>query len=78
MAEVRLPKLGQAMTEGRILAFSVEPGATVARGDALYVVETDKVETEVPAPVSGRVQLLATVGEEYPVGALIAVIEELG
>jgi pyruvate/2-oxoglutarate dehydrogenase complex dihydrolipoamide acyltransferase (E2) component len=75
VTEVRLPKLGQAMTEGRVIGFGVEPGAVVAAGDTLYVVETDKVEADVPAPATGRVRFVATVGEEYPVGALIAVIE---
>ena len=75
MIEVRLPQLGQAMTEGRIVSFGVEPGASVTAGETLYAVETDKVEADVPAPASGVVRFVATVGDEYPVGALIAVIE---
>jgi 2-oxoglutarate dehydrogenase E2 component (dihydrolipoamide succinyltransferase) len=75
VTEVRLPKLGQAMTEGRVVSFAVETGATIVAGEPLYAVETDKVETDVPAPASGVVRLVAEPGEEYPVGALIAVIE---
>jgi 2-oxoglutarate dehydrogenase E2 component (dihydrolipoamide succinyltransferase) len=75
VVEVRLPKLGQAMTEGRVLSFGVEPGAWVDAGATLYVVETDKVEAEVPAPASGTVRYVVAVGEEHPVGTLIAVIE---
>lgn len=68
---LRIPKLGLAMTEGTLVTWLVEEGALVDEGDPVYVVETDKVETEVTAPASGRVIRLGVEGTTYEVGAEI-------
>ena len=71
-----LPKLGMAMTEATLLQWLAEEDAAVAEGDPLYVIETDKVETEVAAPAAGRLRRAGTEGAVYqvgePVGWLVA------
>ena len=70
-----MPKPGEAITEAVLVEFYVADGATVVAGEPLYRLETDKVELDIPAPVSGRVTHVADVGLEYPVGSLVATIE---
>ena len=65
---LRVPKLGMAMTEGTLLHWLVAEDAEVAEGEPLYVIETDKVETEVTAPASGRLRRAGTEGTTYQVG----------
>ena len=65
---LRVPKLGMAMTEGTLLSWLVEEDALVGEGDPIYVIETDKVETEVMAPATGRIRRLGTEGATYEVG----------
>jgi pyruvate/2-oxoglutarate dehydrogenase complex dihydrolipoamide acyltransferase (E2) component len=72
---VRMPKLAVAMSEGTLVEWLVGEGDAVADGQALYVVETDKVEAEVPSSTSGVVHLTGTPGETYPVGAELGWIE---
>lgn len=72
---VSIPKLGISMTEGTLTNWAVTDGDTVAQGQVLYVLETDKVETEIEAPAAGVVRLIGEPGEVYPVGALVAQIE---
>jgi pyruvate/2-oxoglutarate dehydrogenase complex dihydrolipoamide acyltransferase (E2) component len=70
--EIRIPKLGMEMTEGTVARWLVEDGAEVDRDQPLYLLETDKVENEVLAPVSGVLRQVAQEGETYPVGEVIA------
>lgn len=73
---IAVPQLGWEMTEGTLLEWLVEPGAAVAAGDPLYVLETDKTENEIPAPVGGIVtKVIGVPGETYPCGTTIAEIE---
>ena len=75
MTEFRMPKPGDAITEAILVTVLVGDGETVEEGAPLYVLETDKVEMEVPAPCSGVVRWSAEEGETYDVGALLGVIE---
>jgi pyruvate/2-oxoglutarate dehydrogenase complex dihydrolipoamide acyltransferase (E2) component len=70
--EIRIPKLGMEMTAGTVARWLVEDGAEVERDRPLYLLETDKVENEVMAPVSGVLRRVAQEGETYPVGEIIA------
>jgi 2-oxoglutarate dehydrogenase E2 component (dihydrolipoamide succinyltransferase) len=72
--EVRMPKPGDAITEAIVQEILVPEGATVTEGQPLYLLETDKVEMEVPAPASGVVTWHVEVGGTYDVGTLLAVI----
>lgn len=75
MAEFRMPSLGADMTDGVLLEWLVEPGATVHRGDIVAVVDTDKAAIDVECFDSGTVrQLLVEPGTRVPVGTPLAVI----
>jgi len=70
---ILMPKLGLTMTEGLLAEWLVEPGSTVKAGDIMFVVETDKISTEVEARAEGRIEeLRVAVGETVPVGAVVA------
>lgn len=73
---LRMPKLGMEMAEGTLARWLVDDGAQVTAGAPLYEVETEKVENEIGAPVSGTVRLIATAGETYAVGEPVAEILE--
>jgi pyruvate dehydrogenase E2 component (dihydrolipoamide acetyltransferase) len=74
---VTMPKWGIEMTEGTITEWHVSPGQSVAKGDHLLDVETEKIVNSVEAPASGTVRrVLADVGGTEKVGALIAVFAE--
>ena len=72
---VLLPKQGLQMVEGKIVRWLRKPGDTVAEGDPLVEIETDKATIEVPAPVAGvLLALLRKEGETVPVAETIAVV----
>ena len=70
--EVRIPKLGVSMSEGTLVEWLGSDGETVAAGAPIYLLETDKVESEIESPMGGVVRLLVPHGETYAVGTLIA------
>lgn len=75
MLEFRFPDIGEGIAEGVILKWFVETGQEVKEGDSLFLVETDKVNAEIPAPTSGTV--LATfgaVGDTINVGDVVVTI----
>ena len=75
--EVTMPQLGMAQDAGRIVSWLKQPGDAVARGDALFEVETDKATMEVEAQASGFLtHVHAQAGEDVPVGQTIARISE--
>lgn len=70
---ILMPKLGLTMTEGLVAEWRVRPGDTVKAGDVLFVVETEKIATEVEAHSEGRIESIrAKEGETVPVGAVVA------
>ena len=72
-AAIVMPKLGLTMTEGLLASWRVQPGDEVRAGDVLFVVETEKIATEVEAQGSGRIETLEiTEGSTAPVGAVVA------
>ncbi|HZG65331.1 MAG TPA: biotin/lipoyl-containing protein, partial [Herpetosiphonaceae bacterium] len=71
--EVKMPQLGESVTEGTIGRWLKQPGDPIARYEPLLEVTTDKVDTEVPSTVDGTVlELLVPEGETVRVGTLIA------
>ena len=81
MSEVqfRMPKMGESITEGRILSWLVKEGDSFEEGDILVEVATDKVDNEVPAPAAGKLlEYKAKALEIVPVGQVIAVLELSG
>jgi pyruvate dehydrogenase E2 component (dihydrolipoamide acetyltransferase) len=77
--EVKLPRLGQGMDEGKILNWLKAEGDKVAKGDELYEVETEKVNMEVEAPAAGTLlKIVVGPGEQVPIGTVIAWLGEPG
>ncbi|MCW3835331.1 2-oxoglutarate dehydrogenase complex dihydrolipoyllysine-residue succinyltransferase [Sphingomonas canadensis] len=77
MAEVKVPTLGESITEATVGEWLKAPGEPVALDEAIASLETDKVSVEVNAPVAGVMgQQLVAVGDTVNVGAVIATIEE--
>ncbi len=73
--EVRMPRLGEGVIEATISQWLKREGEFVEEGEPLLEVNTDKVDTEIPAPVSGTVvQILRAEGETVPVGAVLALM----
>jgi pyruvate/2-oxoglutarate dehydrogenase complex dihydrolipoamide acyltransferase (E2) component len=72
---INIPKLGWSMEEGTLLEWLVDDGATVAAGQVIYRLETDKVENEIEAPIGGVLRQIGNAGEIYAVGDQIGEIE---
>jgi len=73
---VVMPQLGESVHEGTISKWLVKPGDKVTEFEPMLEVDTDKVNAEVPAPVSGILrEILAKEGETVQAGAEIAVVE---
>ena len=77
MTEVRVPTLGESVTEATVATWFKKPGDTVAVDEMLCELETDKVTVEVPSPIAGTLdEIVAAEGETVGVDALLANISE--
>ena len=77
--DVILPQMGESITEGTITKWRIAVGDEVERDDPLFDLATDKVDTEVPAAVSGRLaEILVPEGETAPVNTVVARIAAPG
>jgi 2-oxoglutarate dehydrogenase E2 component (dihydrolipoamide succinyltransferase) len=77
--DVKVPALGESITEATLGAWLKQPGDAVALDEPLASLETDKVAVEVPSPVAGVMgEQMVKQGETVAVGALIARVEESG
>ncbi len=72
---LNIPKLGVSMTEGTLVEWLVQDGDVVTEGQAIYRLETDKVENDVEAPATGTIHITGVEGETYDVGTPIGEIE---
>ncbi len=71
-AEIRVPQLGESITEATIAAWLKKPGDPIAADEPVVELETDKVTVEVPAPASGVLaEILCEAGAAVEVGALL-------
>ena len=73
---VHIPRLSVAISEATLIDTLVNNGDHVDEGDPLFIVETEKVETEVPAGASGTVEWTGAAGTTYPIGAEIGIIRD--
>src|SRR5215471_8881528 len=79
MTEIRVPTLGESVTEATIGKWFKKPGDPVAVDEPLVEIETDKVTIEVPAPAGGVLaEIAAKDGDTVTVGALLGQIKEAG
>lgn len=71
--DILMPKLGLTMTEGLLAEWKVSPGMRVTAGQVLFVVETEKIATEIEAPGEGEIlELAVPAGKTVPVGTVVA------
>ena len=76
LTEFKLPELGENVHQGDLVRLMVTPGATVAEGQPVIELETDKAVVEVPSSVSGTVKdVLVKQGEKVKVGQVIFTLE---
>jgi pyruvate/2-oxoglutarate dehydrogenase complex dihydrolipoamide acyltransferase (E2) component len=76
VAEVTMPQMGVSVAEGTIVEWLKRPGDWVEADEPIVQIDTDKVETEIPAPAAGRVkEILVEVGATVDVGTLLATID---
>ena len=77
ITEIRMPELGENVTEGTIVGWHRQVGEPIAKGEILAEVMTEKVNSEVESPVSGTVaEILYPEESIVRIGEVIARIEE--
>jgi 2-oxoglutarate dehydrogenase E2 component (dihydrolipoamide succinyltransferase) len=77
--EIRVPTLGESVTEATVGRWLKNPGDTVRADEPLVELETDKVTVEVPAPAAGKLsEILAAQGATVAIGAVIGALAEGG
>ena len=75
--EIRVPTLGESVTEATVARWLKQPGETIARDEPVVELETDKVTLEVPAPAAGTLgEIRAGEGTNVPVGAVLGIIAD--
>jgi 2-oxoglutarate dehydrogenase E2 component (dihydrolipoamide succinyltransferase) len=75
--EVAMPQMGESVVEGTVTKWLVKEGDLVKEDQPLCEISTDKVDTEIPSPGTGRIaRIVAQEGETIPVGGKLAIIEE--
>jgi pyruvate dehydrogenase E2 component (dihydrolipoamide acetyltransferase) len=75
VVDVKMPQLGETVAEGTVTTWFKNAGDTVVKGEALFEVSTDKIDTEIPAQASGVLaQILVGEGETVDVGTVVGVI----
>ena len=73
--EILLPKIGFSMNEGQVAEWLAKDGEEVKEGQPLYSLEADKSTNEVEAPASGKLRIVAQIGETHEVGTVLGYIE---
>lgn len=74
--EMLMPKMGESIMEGTILKWLKIEGDIIEKDETILEISTDKVDSEIPAPVSGKImKLVALEGDTVDVGTAIALIE---
>jgi len=74
--ELKMPKMGESITEGTIINWLINEGDSFNEGDIILEVATDKVDNEVPAPASGTlIKTMFQAKDVVPVGEVLAILE---
>ncbi|MEX0799459.1 MAG: biotin/lipoyl-containing protein, partial [Bacteriovoracaceae bacterium] len=74
--EIKIPSIGESITEVTLAGWHVESGDYVEEGDILADIESDKATVELPAESSGTIELKAEEGSDLKIGEVIATLEE--
>ncbi len=76
---ISMPQLGETVTEGTILRWAKQVGDAISQGEVVLEISTDKVDTEIPSPVSGvMLEILVSEGETVEVGRDLCVVGDPG
>src|SRR2546421_5677302 len=75
MIDIKVPSVGESVTEGRLARWLKPDGASVQRDEMVCELETDKATAEVPAPESGVLRHRAKEGDTVTIGAVIGSLE---
>src|ERR1043166_6968223 len=79
MAEIIMPKMGDAMTEGKVLRWYKKAGDAVKKGEPVAEIETDKVNLDLEAEDDGTIgNVAAAEGQMVPVGGVLATLLKPG
>ncbi|SDR67773.1 2-oxoglutarate dehydrogenase, E2 component, dihydrolipoamide succinyltransferase [Agrococcus carbonis] len=79
MTDIKLPELGESVTEGTITRWLKAVGDEIAVDEPIVEISTDKVDTEVPSPIAGTItEILAEEDDTVEVGAVIARVGDAG
>jgi 2-oxoglutarate dehydrogenase E2 component (dihydrolipoamide succinyltransferase) len=78
MMELKIPEVGESVQEALLAQWLKREGERVAKDDILFVIETDKVTLEIPAPIDGILKIVVPEGVTVKVGAVVGRIEEGG
>ena len=78
MIEIKVPSVGESITEGRIARWLKPDGSAVKRDEMVCELETDKATAEVPAPADGVLRHKAKEGDTVQIGAVIGGIDPAG
>lgn len=74
--DIKVPSVGESISEGVLARWLVKSGEVVRANQPLFELETDKASQEIPAPASGTIELLVKEGEKVPIGAVVARLTE--
>ena len=72
--EVKMPQLGETVADGTVTKWFKKTGDTLHKGEPLFEVSTDKVDTEIPSPAAGTLVILVDAGATVDVGTVVATI----
>ena len=73
--EIKVPSVGESVTEAVLAQWFKQDGDTVEKGEALFVLETDKVTLEVEAEAAGALKISVAEGETVAIGAVVGTID---
>ena len=73
--EIKIPSVGESVTQADIESWKKQNGDVVEKGDILVLIETDKASMEIPAEQTGRLTILKSAGETVTVGEIIGFLE---
>ena len=75
--EIVMPQMGESITNGTITKWHKQPGDKIEIDEILLEISTDKVESEIPSPMEGRIEEVKfPEGETVDVGIVIAIVED--
>lgn len=74
--QIKVPAVGESITEGTISEWLKKDGETVERDEVLFILETDKASVEVVAETSGKLKTKASEGDVVKIGAVVGEIDE--